>query len=230
MAKPIIGIVPRTEYVNTNYRVQVNYSYLEPFNKRDITPIILPLNSNNVSELLPLCDGFLVPGGDDINPEYYGEANEGDSRDVDENLDKLDKIVLEYALKNKVPTLGICRGVQAIAAFLGGSLHQDITKAGLKNDEVEHKHMVKNTFIHPFNNLFPSNFEINSYHHQAVKKVPDDFVITFMHNDIIEGIIHHALPIIGVQWHPERFDSNESKTIFDYFAGLIKEHHAKRNL
>ena len=51
-----------------------------------------------------------------------------------------------------------------------------------------------------------------------------------MHNDIIEGIIHHALPIIGVQWHPERFDTIESKTIFDYFAGLIKVHHAKRNL
>ena len=72
MAKPIIGIVPRTEYVNTNYRVQVNYSYLEPFNKRDITPIILPLNSDNVLELLPLCDGFLVTGGND-NIEYAAE-------------------------------------------------------------------------------------------------------------------------------------------------------------
>ena len=50
MQKPIVGIVPRTEYVNTNYRVQVNYSYLEPLNKRDITPIILPLNSDNINE------------------------------------------------------------------------------------------------------------------------------------------------------------------------------------
>ena len=230
MQKPIIGIVPRTEYVNTNYRVQVNYSYLEPFNSRDITPIILPLNSENIEELLSLCSGFLVPGGDDINPEYYGEQNEGDSKDVDANLDKLDKIVLEYAMKHHVPTLGICRGVQSIAAFLGGSLHQDIKKAGLNNEEVDHKHMVKNTFNHPFNNMFPSNFEINSYHHQAVKKVPDDFVVTFKHNDIIEGMHHHALPIFGVQWHPERFDSIESKVIFDYFAKLIREYHAKRNL
>jgi putative glutamine amidotransferase len=230
MQKPIIGIVPRTEYVNTNYRVQVNYSYLEPFNKRDITPIILPLNSDNIEELLPLCSGFLVPGGDDINPEYYGEINEGDSKDVDSNLDKLDKIVLEYAVKHHVPTLGICRGIQSIAAFLGGTLHQDIKKAGLNNEEVDHKHMVTNTFNHPFNNLFPSKFEINSYHHQAVKKVPEDFVVTFMHNDIIEGITHHALPIIGVQWHPERFNTLESKIIFDYFANLVREFHAKRNL
>lgn len=230
MQKPIVGIVPRTEYVNTNYRVQVNYSYLEPLNKRDITPIILPLNSDNINELLPLCSGFLVPGGDDIDPKYYGEDNVGDSRDVDQNLDTIDKIVLEYATKHHVPTLGICRGVQAIAAFLGGSLHQDIKKAELKNDEVDHKHMVSNTFIHPFNNLFPSKFEINSYHHQAVKKVPEDYVVTFMHNDIIEGIHHHALPIFGVQWHPERFDTLESKTIFDYFAKLVNEFHAKRNL
>lgn len=230
MMKPIVGIVPRVDYVNTNYRLQVNYTYLDPFNKRDITPIILPLNSDNVEELLPLCSGFLVPGGDDINPEYYGEPNEGDSKDVDANLDKLDKIVLEYAMKNHVPTLGICRGIQSIAAFLGGSLHQDIKKANLNNEEVDHKHMVTNTFNHPFNNLFPSKFEINSYHHQAVKKVPEDFVVTFMHNDIIEGIHHHALPIFGVQWHPERFDTLESKIIFDYFVGLVKEFYAKRNL
>ncbi len=230
MQKPIIGIVPRTEYVNTNYRVQVNYSYLEPFNQRDITPIILPLNSKNIEELLPLCSGFLVPGGDDINPEYYSEANEGDSKDVDANLDTLDKIVLEYAMKHHVPTLGICRGIQSIAAFLGGSLHQDIKKAGLNNEEIDHKHMVKNTFNHPFNNLFASNFEINSYHHQAVKKVPEDFVVTFMHNDIIEGMHHHALPIFGVQWHPERFDTLESKIIFDYFVNLVREYYAKRNL
>lgn len=230
MQKPIIGIVPRTEYVNNNYRVQVNYSYLEPFNKRDITPIILPLNSSNILELLPLCDGFLIPGGDDIDPKYYGEENIGDSKDVDPFLDQIDKIVLEYALKHHIPTLGICRGIQAIAAFLGGSLHQDINKANLTNDEVDHKHMVKNTFNHPFNNMFPSNFEINSYHHQAIKCVPNDFVITFMHNDIIEGIYHHALPIFGVQWHPERFNSLESTIIFDHFTNLVREHHAKRNL
>lgn len=230
MQKPIVGIVPRTEYVNTNYRVQVNYSYLEPLNKRNITPIILPLNSDNIHELLPLCSGFLVPGGDDIDPKYYGEENIGDSKDVDPNLDTIDKIVLEYAAKNHVPTLGICRGIQAIAAFLGGSLHQDIQKAGLKNEEIDHKHMVTNTFVHPFNNLFPSKFEINSYHHQAVNKVPEDFVITFMHNDIIEGIHHHVLPIFGVQWHPERFDTLESQIIFDYFQNLVKEFHAKRNL
>lgn len=220
--KPIIGITPRVMTHANNYKVQVNVSYLTPFNKRDLNVIILPLNSPNVEELLPLCDGFLIPGGDDIDPKWYNESNEeGLSKDIDPLLDEVDNIVIQYAVKNKVPTLGICRGVQSLAAFLGGSLHQDMEHDNLKHEAVDHKHIVSTSENTPISHLFPKEFMINSYHHQVVKNIPAGFVKTHYYQDVIEGIAHETLPIFGVQWHPERFDSLESEAIFDYFVSLV---------
>ena len=222
--KLIIGVAPRVMTHSNNYKLQVNENYFTPFNNRDVNTFVLPLNSPNVVELLDLCDGFLLPGGDDIDPVCYGQTNdEGLSKDIDPALDKIDKIILDYAYKNKKPVLGICRGVQSIAAFLGGSLHQDIQHAGLKHESIDHKHMVTTLPNTRVSDLFPEVFESNSYHHQVVKDLPDGFVITHMHLDVIEGIIHTELPIFGLQWHPERMDTLETKTIFDWFVKQVEE-------
>lgn len=222
--KLIIGIAPRVMTYSGNYKLQVNENYFTPFNNRDVNTIVLPLNSPNVVELLPICDGFLLPGGDDIDPVCYGQTNdEGLSKDIDPALDRIDKIILEYAYKNKKPVLGICRGIQSIAAFLGGSLYQDIEHARLIHEHTDHKHMVTTMPNTRVSNLFPETFESNSYHHQVVKDLPDGFVVTHMHGNVIEGIVHKELPIFGVQWHPERMETEETKTIFDWFIKLVKE-------
>lgn len=221
--KPIIGIVPRVMTHSNNYKVQVNENYFTPFNKRDVNTFVLPLNSPNVLELLELCDGFLLPGGDDIDPTCYDQTNdEGLSKDIDPALDRIDKIVLNYAVKTKKPVLGICRGVQSIAAFLGGSLHQDINHAGLRHEAIDNKHMVNTLPNTKVSHLFPSVFQTNSYHHQVVNKVPTGFVVTHTHQDVIEGLVHTELPIFGVQWHPERMDTKETEIIFDWFVELVK--------
>ncbi len=222
--KPIIGIAPRSMTYSNNYKVQVNVSYLTPFNNRDINVIILPIESPNILELLELCDGFLLPGGDDIDPVYYNQNNDlGLSKDMDPALDKVDKIILDYAVANQKPVLGICRGIQSISAFLGGSLYQDIEHAGLQHEVNDAKHMVTTTPNTRISNLFKESFLINSYHHQVVDKLPKGFVVTHIYQDVIEGIIHETLPIFGVQWHPERFDSLESETIFDWFVEEVKK-------
>ncbi len=223
--KPIIGIVPRSMTYSNNYKVQVNVSYLTPFNNRDVTPIILPIDSPNLLELLDLCSGFLLPGGDDIDPVWYNQSNDLDlSKDMDPLLDKIDKMVLDYAVKTKKPVLGICRGVQSIAAFLGGSLHQDIEHAGLKHEVLDSKHLVNTVSNTQVSSLFPECFLINSFHHQVVSHLPKNFVITHTYQDVIEGIVHETLPIFGVQWHPERFDSLESSAIFDWFVNQVKQY------
>lgn len=227
--KPIIGIAPRVMTHSNNYKVQVNVSYLTPLNKRNLNVIILPLDNPNIEELLPLCDGFLIPGGDDIDPKWYNESNdEGLSKDIDPLLDEVDNIIIQYAVKNKVPTLGICRGVQSLAAFLDGSLHQDIAHDNLRHEFEDHKHMVSTMENTPLSSLFPKEFLINSYHHQVVKKVPSNFVVTHRYQDVIEGIAHESLPIFGVQWHPERIESRESEIIFDYFTSLVQEYNRQK--
>lgn len=220
--KPLIGIVPRVMTYSNNYKIQVNLSYLTPFDKRGVSAIILPLNNPNILELLELCDGFLLPGGDDIDPTCYNQTNElGLSKDIDPALDKIDKIVLEYAVQNKKPVLGICRGCQSIAAFLGGSLHQDIDYAKLVHEAIDHQHMVNTMPNTPVSHLFPVEFMTNSYHHQVVNELPQGFVVTHTHQDVIEGIIHTELPIFGVQWHPERMEAKETESIFDWFIEKV---------
>lgn len=222
--KLIIGVAPRVMTYSNNYKLQVNENYFTPFNERDVNTFVLPLNSPNVEELFEFCDGFLLPGGDDIDPTCYGQNNdEGLSKDIDPALDKIDKQILEYAYKTKKPVLGICRGVQSIAAFLGGSLYQDMEHAGLKHEHVDHLHEVTTLPNTKVSNLFKETFVSNSYHHQVVKDLPDGFIVTHMHQDAIEGIIHTELPIFGLQWHPERMDTIETKTIFDWFVNQVKE-------
>lgn len=216
-----VAIVPRASRPNDSLRISLSDKYLKIFADRGINHFIIPFSSPDLKALLDMCDGVLVPGGDDIDPKYYGEENEGLSHGVDELIDTLDKDVIEYCIEKKKPMLGICRGIQSIAAFMGGSLYQDIPSAGLTHDVIDHTHDVIKTADTPLSVKLPDSFRINSYHHQSVKDLPEGFVTTFMHNDVIEAIEHKTLPIIGIQWHPERFDTEESKIIFDYFCGLL---------
>ena len=75
--------------------------------------------------VLDLCDGFLVTGGIDVHPKWFNEEMNG-TGEVNEKIDEIDKIVIDYALKTNKPMLGICRGHQVINVFMGGSLIQDI--------------------------------------------------------------------------------------------------------
>ena len=78
------------------------------------------------------------------------------------------------------------------------------------------KHYVTKVSNTKLTSLLPESFLVNSYHHQSVKDLPDGFITTFVNQDVIEAIEHQTLPLIGIQWHPERFYTNESKIIFDY--------------
>jgi len=218
----IIGIVPRTLMENGTYKIQLNYNYLEPFLGSNVSCIILPLIDSNIEKLLTMCDGFLIPGGGDLDPKTYNEENIGDSKEIDAKLDTLDKRVVIHAVKYKKPMLGICRGIQAINVFMGGTLFQDIEKANLSHNEIEHTHLVEKVYENKFTKQFDKVFLINSYHHQSVKDVANGFDVLFKHNEIIEGIMHKELPILAVQWHPEKIvDTKESKFIFEWFINQI---------
>jgi putative glutamine amidotransferase len=118
---------------------------------------------------------------------------------------------------------GICRGVQAICAFMGGKLVQDLKHENINHPLTEeHKHYIDKVNNIGVAKLLPDHFLINSYHHQAVKVVPEGFEILFKNDQTIEAIEHTSLPILGVQWHPERFYTEESAIIFDYFFKMIK--------
>ena len=230
MKKLIIGLSPRfSTSDNLEYQyVRINKDYIKQVTSRDAICLIL-VEGPTLKDTLKMCDGFIVIGGNDIDPKYYGETNqEGLSKNIDPIMDEIDKEILEYATKHHIPTLGICRGVQAMAAFMGGTLHQDIKSSNLCHPSEDKKHFVTKVNDTKLTSLLPDSFLVNTYHHQAVKDAPDGFTITYVNHDVIEAMEHTTLPFVGVQWHPERYYTEESKIIFDYFFDLVK-HNGKHN-
>lgn len=219
MKQPIIGISPRLTVNEKNgYTfMQINMDYIKQITRRNGIPLILTPGESFESELA-LCDGFLLIGGDDINPIYYHQNNTlGLSKGINRIEDEADRQILHYAIHTEKPVLGICRGIQDMAAFLNGSLHQDIEYKGLSHPTCDKKHYVEKVGVGNLSKLLPDKFLVNTFHHQAIEQVPTDFIVTYKNHDIIEAIEHQTLPIFGVQWHPERFYTKESEIIFDYF-------------
>src|SRR5690554_1808174 len=217
MSNKLIGVTSRIKNEKNGERSQfINERYLTPFIERGFNTIILSLDNPNIDVILALCDGFVIAGGIDINPSYYGQENKGESKGCDISIDELDKAVVEYAVKNKVPTLGICRGHQSINVFLGGTLVQDIGDSHQNS-----KHKVK-AFKNRYLDL-PEEFEVNSYHHQIVDRLADGLeTIAVTVDNINEAFIHNTLPILAFQWHPEKDpDVDVNKYIFNKFKELI---------
>jgi len=200
----------------------VNTRYVKPLTERGMNTMMLTLDNPSPEEMFNLCDAFVITGGVDLDPMTYKDVNTGLSKDIHPSLDLLDSLVIKYAKTTKKPLLGVCRGLQSINVFLGGTLYQDLAQLGLKHSNIPGNHkinIVENDVL-----KFESEIAVNSYHHQGIKKLATGLKVIGKQTDgIIEAVIHESLPIIAVQWHPEmRPSSPESKVIFDTFATMVK--------
>jgi putative glutamine amidotransferase len=226
----ILGVTPRLTKEDNVEKAFINQRYLRPFNEANIIPIMLPLENENIDAILSKCDGFLVTGGTDIDPLHYHQSNDEQlSKGIDARLDTIDRLVVTYAFKHKLPLLGICRGHQAINVFLGGSLHQDLREKTKDHQKIAQGQKVSIIDGVVFKRILPLQFEINSYHHQAVHVLAPNLVASIVSEDgVIEAIEHTSLPIIAVQWHPEiDAKSDISTLIFHQFIQMIKKESTK---
>ena len=174
------------------------------------------------------CDALLLPGGGDITPAFFGEKNHG-SRNIDTELDILQLRALDLAVRKGLPVLGICKGLQIINVGFGGTIIQDMDAQKVKRHGYDHgdKHhssaIAASSWLHT---LYGKEIMVNSAHHQAINKLGSGLTaIQYCPEDgCIEAVSHQSLPIIGVQWHPERI--NETITginglkVLAYFSSL----------
>lgn len=218
---PYIGISPRInkkQVTNNEYEfLSINITYCKFIENLGYNYIILPLKIDY--HLLNKCDGFLIPGGDDVNPQYYDEENTFSILEPD-IIDQIDFQIIEYAIRCEKFVLGICRGIQVINVFFGGSLIQDLGNA---NKLHHHDHQIKMINENNMANIFNSCEIVNSLHHQAIKKIGNGLIPIFQASETIEMIIHNKYNIIGVQWHPERMNINHQLK----FQSLIKNFNKK---
>lgn len=176
-------------------------------------------------------DGLVLCGGVDINPSFYDEQIDG-AKNINKELDEIEFSLLKAFVEAGKPVLGICRGCQLINIFFGGTLYQDIVNAKEhSSSECDLVHNAKAEKGSVIAELYGEFFPINSAHHQAIKKLGDNLKITMLSEDetVIEGIEHTSLPIIAVQWHPERMcfekqrpDTVDGAKIFEHFVSICK--------
>ena len=154
-----------------------------------------PMLQNWLSAIKP--NALLLSGGNDIG-EYPCR-------------DKTEKLLLNWAQKNKIPLLGICRGMQMMAVWAGGKLGRVINHIGTR-------HQLN---INQSTEKWPS--KVNSYHGWGLINCPQNFeVMAHSDDSVIEAIKHKHLPWEGWMWHPERdspFGEVEIKRLNDLFKG-----------
>lgn len=176
------------------------------------------------------CAGLLLPGGGDIDPALYGQENRG-SRDIDRPLDEAQFAMLEAFLSAGKPVLGICKGCQILNVRFGGGLIQHLsvsdTHAWNEGDRV---HLCRSFSGSIMESLFGREFFVNSLHHQALGAIGEGFRVTSCAPDgVVESIEHESLPVLGVQWHPERTcfakdrpDTVNGEALFRWFESKLK--------
>lgn len=211
---PLIAIVTQTEINRFGLLSNaVATTYSDAVEKAGGLPVIFPFSRNRLTAAMTArrVDGFIFPGGADVDPVLYGETPIPALGPVNRELDEFQIAVLETAIKHRKPVLGVCRGIQIINVALGGSLFQDIsTQLETKQNhmqqslsyDVDHPvDIVSGTRLH---GLLGSRIMVNSRHHQAVKTLGKGLIVTAKSPDgIMEAAEHETLPIDLIQWHPE---------------------------
>ena len=179
-------------------------------------------------------DFLLLPGGGDFSPLLYTQKNVVCSP-PDYITDLLQFQLLQLAIFQKKPILGICKGMQMLNVYFGGDLHPHLPTADLHTSctgDLMHtlsfaahfpghccifgKHTETTTALY---DILCNVSVVNSAHHQGIKTL-GRHLITIQHAEdfLPETIAHCHLPILGLQWHPERLPEFRK----NYFRKLIR--------
>ena len=180
---------------------QGNLAYFE---SQGLRLLVIP-NGSDVDDYFqqfPI-ERVILVGGNDVDPLLYGEERSENSSVAPER-DATEKRMIELAIKKKIPILGICRGMEFLNVYFGGKL------IALKNVFGEGSHPPGKD--HALNivtgqEVFGSKVMVNSFHNQGLTKKelsPKLLPFAISEEGLVEGFYHSSLPILGIQWHPER--------------------------
>jgi len=221
--KPIVLLSGSITYEHNKQGYQVAKDYATAILAAGGIPLLhlggIKEGAANAADCLLLC------GGGDIAPQHYGETPLNDSVEVDCRRDRIEKELYTIFAKQGKPILGICRGIQCINAWEGGSLWQDLQPQTGKNHSGGQLHKVKRLQKGCILKGLPDVFTVNSFHHQAIKNLaPALTAIARSEDGFIEAIADEKRKIYAVQWHPERKTegSENCQSIFERFLQQVK--------
>ncbi|MFP4660569.1 MAG: gamma-glutamyl-gamma-aminobutyrate hydrolase family protein [Halanaerobiales bacterium] len=232
MSRSIIGIAPNHNNDAKEYRLKSFYT--QAVESVGGLPVILPFTSEaeNVRQYVKQIDGLLLTGGTDVDPLIYGENPLPAMGEIDPERDRFEIDLVKFAIQSEVSILGICKGCQMINIGFGGSLYQDIYSQKenvLKHTQEAPRWYPTHTITIKEGSLLKhiiqkDEIRVNSTHHQAIKKVGSNLIISALAEDgVIEAVEFNGDRfILGVQWHPETLWEN-SEVHFDIFRKFVEK-------
>ncbi len=212
--------------------------YIESILKAGAIPFIIPPfeDRDALAGLLEHVDGLLLSGGGDLNPLFMDEEPAPQLHSVNYKRDLAELLLIRLAYDRQIPILGICRGIQMLAAALGGTVCQDIYSLMPDIQPIGHdqqldrryaSHTIRttsdSTILRPL--LGDAPVAVNSFHHQAVSS-PGPFLRACATSpdgliEAVESTEHKS--ILGVQWHPECFILRQDESMMPLFRWLCGE-------
>lgn len=209
-------------------------------------PVVLPplAEADTILGWLDRLDGLLLSGGADINPLLLGEDPVPALGGISPQRDDCELLLVRLAHDRGLPLLGICRGMQVLAAALGGTIVQDLATARPGPGLVKHSqqaprhvptHRVTALEGSLMERLLGRAFRVNSFHHQAVAEPGPHLVVTARSADGVAEALESAdlKPVVGVQWHPECYapaGDDAMRPLFGHFVRSCADYGRARAL
>jgi putative glutamine amidotransferase len=235
VSRPLIGIPGQTLQAidgipdNLPHSWVMNSRYYLAVAEAGGVPVMVPLLDQDAGTLRAVydrLDGLLLAGGVDMDPASFGEAPHPALGRIDPARDAVELALARWAIADRKPVLGLCRGHQVLNVALGGTLWQDIAAQvpqAIKHDYFPTAGYARDFLAHEISvaegSRLAAAFDsaqvpVNSMHHQAVKALAPGLQVSARSSDglveALESGTDHFL--VGVQWHPEVFERSDART------------------
>ena len=159
-------------------------------------------------------DGIIIPGGGDLDPSRYGQANTGSSN-IDNALDDRQIDAVKRSAEAGKPILGICKGIQLVNVAFGGTLNQNI---GGHMGVWHSAHVVAGGWL---SGVYSGSVSVLSYHHQSIRDLAPGFQVDMRAGDgTVEAISNSAKRVYGVQFHPEQMNNDTGNRCMKQFVAI----------
>jgi putative glutamine amidotransferase len=162
-------------------------------------------------------DGLLLSGGADVDPVRYGAAVDPATGPVEDDRDRAELGLIDLAVGEELPVLGICRGLQLLNVWAGGTLHQHVPTHA--RYDIDPGDAADTVVVEPDSRLGAMYGVTVALHHQTGDRVADGWVVTARSGDgTVEAIEWPDHDVIAVQWHPELLRDAATDPVFTWLV------------